>query len=94
MIIVKDAIAGTLESSDVLVRVSPHPSLEVTINSAVAAQYGDAIEATVADTLQRLEVTAGLIEVDDKGALDCTLRARVEAAVARASEASIDWSTL
>ena len=37
----------------------------------------------VADTLARLEVTGAKVTVIDKGALDCTLKARVEAAALR-----------
>ena len=94
MNIVKDAIAGTLESNDVLVRVSPAGSLEIDISSAVQAQYGDAIAALVDDELARLGVTAGHIVLEDKGALDCTLRARLEAAVLRGSESAPRWDEL
>ncbi len=94
MRIVNDAIAGTLESSDVMVRVSPHDELEVIVASTVEAQYGDAIRSLIGETLSELGVAAGRITVDDKGALDCTLKARLMAAVARASDHDVDWSTL
>lgn len=94
MRIEKDAIAGTLESSDVMVRVSPHEELQVSVTSAVEAQYGAAIRDLVAETLQKLGVTSGQIIIDDKGALDCTLRARLTAAVARAGDGTIDWGRL
>ena len=45
-------------------------------------------------TLDDLDVRAARVVVEDKGALDCTLRARVQAAVLRASDDTIDWSTL
>ena len=57
-------------------------------------QYGRQIKATVLDTLERLEVTSGRVTVVDKGALDCTLKARVECAVFRAcgqSQKTIPW---
>lgn len=94
MRIEKDAVAGTLESSDAQVKVSPHNELEVTINSSVAAQFGDEIKSVVDETLQQLQVSSGTVTVEDKGALDCTLRARVQAAVTRASGEDFDWSTL
>lgn len=94
MRIVNDSLAGTLESSDAVVRVSPHESLDVSIVSTVEAQFGAQIRAVVDDTLSLLGVTAGRIVVEDKGALDCTLRARVQAAVLRASDDEIDWSRL
>ncbi|MDR1449165.1 MAG: citrate lyase acyl carrier protein [Propionibacteriaceae bacterium] len=94
MDIERDAIAGTLESSDVLVRVSPHPVLEVDLTSAVEAQYGDDIRQLIDDTLRRLGVQAGRIVIEDRGALDCTVRARLEAAVARSTDQPLDYAAL
>lgn len=94
MRIVEDSLAGTLESSDAVVRVSPHDELEVTVVSTVEAQFGAQIRAVVNETLAELGVDSGRIVVEDKGALDCTLRARVQAACLRASGDAIDWSVL
>ena len=95
MRIEKDALAGTLESSDVLVKVAPSQQKEITISSTVMAQFGDQIKTVVEETLHKLGVESGEIVVEDKGALDCTIRARVQAAVLRAQdETAIDWSTL
>lgn len=94
MRIVDDSLAGTLESSDAVVRVSPHDELEVTVVSTVEAQFGAQIRAVVNETLAELGVDSGRIVVEDKGALDCTLRARVQAACLRASGDAIDWSVL
>ena len=82
------AVAGTLESSDVMVTVEPGEG------SSVINQYGRAIRATVLETLERLEVTDAKVTVVDHGALDCTIKARVECAVFRAegvSEKNIPW---
>jgi citrate lyase subunit gamma (acyl carrier protein) len=95
MKIVKDALSGTLESSDVQVKVSPAAEgrLEVVIHSAVMRQFGVQIEKVVRETLAALGVSAGLVVVEDKGALDCAIRARVQAAVLRgAGTTDIDWS--
>lgn len=94
MRIEKNAMAGTLESSDALVTVEPGNTLELNISSSVLNQYGRQIQATVLETLERLEVKEGKITVVDKGALDCTLKARVECAVFRscgASSANVPW---
>jgi citrate lyase subunit gamma (acyl carrier protein) len=49
----------------------------------------------VNETLHALEVRQGLIIVEDKGALDCVIRARLQSAVLRAAEAQpIDWSKM
>ena len=89
MVIEKTAMAGTLESSDAQVTVSPADTLEVVIESSVINQYGRQIKATVEETLGRLGVETGLVSVLDKRALDCTLKARVECAVFRSCDASL-----
>ena len=97
MKIVQQAFAGTLESSDVLIRVSPAETHGITIelNSSVMKQFGDVIESVVRATLTNMGVTDATVIVDDKGALDCVLRARVQAAAMRAANITdIDWSKL
>lgn len=94
MVIEKSAMAGTLESSDAQVTVEPGDGLEINISSSVLNQYGRQIKATVLETLERLDVKDGKVTVVDKGALDCTLKARVECAVFRSCDASasnIPW---
>ena len=88
MVIEKTAMAGTLESSDAQVTVEPGDGLEINISSSVLNQYGRQIKATGLETLERLEVKDGTVTVVDKGALDCTLKARVECAVFRSCDAS------
>ena len=95
MIIEKSAVAGTLESSDAQVTVEPAENgIELDISSSVMNQYGRQIKATVLETLDRRDVKNGRVTVVDKGALDCTLKARVECAVFRScgqSEKNIPW---
>ena len=95
MEIVKAAMAGTLESSDAQVTVEPGDGkVELSLQSSVMNQYGRQIKAAVLETLERLEVSNARVTVVDKGALDCTLKARVECAVFRscgASAANIPW---
>ena len=94
MKIEKSAMAGTLESSDAQVTIEPAEGLELSIQSSVLNQYGRQIKATVLETLDRLDVKDAKVTIVDKGALDCTLKARVECAVFRscdASEANIPW---
>ena len=78
------AVAGTLESSDIYVEVEPGDELELNIESVVLNQFGDEIRATILSVLDELGVKSGKISVQDKGAIDCTIRARVETAVRRA----------
>ena len=94
MEIKKPAIAGTLESSDCMVTVEPGEGrIDLDLDSAVIRQYGKQIRKVILETLERLEVSDARITVVDKGALDCTIKARVECAVMRAAEheGRINW---
>ncbi|NLC40735.1 MAG: citrate lyase acyl carrier protein [Clostridiaceae bacterium] len=79
----KMAVSGSLESSDVMVRVRPAEVLTLEIKSPVLEQYGEAIRETVAEVLADRGVTAAEIELIDRGALDCTIRARLQTALER-----------
>ncbi|WLI76740.1 citrate lyase acyl carrier protein [Kosakonia sp. H02] len=96
MKIVREALAGTLESSDLMVKIAPAESeLEVVVHSEVIKQFGDQIRKVVNETLRAMEVRQGLIIIEDKGALDCVIRARLQSAVLRAAEGTeIDWGKL
>lgn len=97
MNITQPAFAGTLESSDLQIRIAPNPEAEIllTFDSTVEKQFGKAIETLICDTLEQLGVTSAIVEVEDKGALDCVIKARVQAAVMRASDSNdIYWSKL
>ena len=86
MVIEKPAVAGTLESSDAQITVEPgEGTVELTIESSVIHQFGKQIRKVVLETLDRLHVTDARVTVIDKGALDCTIKARVECAVYRAN---------
>ncbi|WP_058912502.1 citrate lyase acyl carrier protein [Entomohabitans teleogrylli] len=96
MKIIREAVAGTLESSDVMIRVAPlnHDYIDVVINSLVIKQFGNAIRQTVTEVLHSLDVSGVQIMVDDKGALDCILRARLQTALMRASGELAEWEKL
>lgn len=87
MEIKKPAMAGTLESSDCQVTVEAgEGKIDFTLDSAVINQYGNQIRKVVYETLEHLGVKDVKISVVDKGALDCTIKARVEGAVFRSLE--------
>lgn len=97
MKVIKQAVAGTLESSDLLVKVEPSEkgSRDIVIRSEVIKQFGKQIERTVIETLDKLSVNDGSIVIEDKGALDCVIRARVQAAVLRGCVSpELDWGRL
>ena len=78
MQIEKNAVAGTLESSDALVTVEPaQQGIELEISSSVMNQYGRQIRQTVLETLDRLDVKSGKVTVVAVGAT-ATVVAAVE----------------
>ena len=96
MKIVREALAGTQESSDLMVKIAPaHGELEIVIHSEVIKQFGEHIRQVVNDTLRAMNVHQGLIIIEDKGALDCVIRARLQSALMRAAdEQAISWGAL
>lgn len=84
MEIKKPAVAGTMESSDCQVTVEPgEGKIDFTLDSAVAHQFGNQIKKVTLETLANLGVDNVKIAIVDKGALDCTIKARIEGAVFR-----------
>jgi len=84
MEIKKPAVAGTLESSDCQVTVEPgEGKVDFTLDSVVAHQFGNQIRKVTLETLENLGVDNVRISIVDKGALDCTIKARIEGAVYR-----------
>jgi citrate lyase subunit gamma (acyl carrier protein) len=81
----RKASAGTMQSSDLMVVVQPSDTLRVDVESTVKKQYEHLIRARISATLEELEVSAGHIQISDRGALDYAIAARVETAVRRAS---------
>ena len=83
---IEPAHAGTLESSDAFVRVMPNAfaGLEIELESSVAELYGDAIEVLVLQTVQAMQVEHVKVIIQDKGALDYVIKARVQTALLRA----------
>jgi citrate lyase subunit beta/citryl-CoA lyase len=58
--------------------------LDLAVVTKVEAMYGDAVRATCREVLTALGVRHARVSVEDRGALDYTLAARIEAAVKRA----------
>ena len=81
----KEAMAGTLESGDIMVIIGPGKGLEVQLQSSVEAQFGRQIRALITETLEGLGIQDAHVDAIDKGALDCTIKARVTAAAVRAT---------
>jgi citrate lyase subunit gamma (acyl carrier protein) len=82
----RTSTAGTLESSDILISLAPAEQLSIEIESAAGSIFGDAIRDCIYAKLAEMGVTGAKIFVRDKGARDCVISARVEAAVLRAAK--------
>ena len=83
----KTGMAGTVESNDVMIMISPaQVSAGITLNlkSPVKKQYGKKIKAAVVEVLTRRNITDVIVDINDRGALDCTIYARVDTAIDRA----------
>ena len=89
----KPAVAGTLESSDVQITLRPNPGqgIQIELQSDVKALFGQAIEETVRAVLAEFGVQDALVDVNDKGALDFVIRARMDCAVCRAAQVQFNW---
>lgn len=87
MKIVKKGVAGTMQSSDLMVFVEPADNLKVEIESTVIKQFGHLISAKVEEVLAKNGVKAGYIRLTDRGALDYAIEARIETALQRARAA-------
>jgi citrate lyase subunit gamma (acyl carrier protein) len=85
--ITKPAQAGTVESNDIMITVAPAENgsgITVELTSPVVKKYGKQICAVIEKTVKECGINDALVNANDKGALDCTIEARVKTAVARA----------
>ena len=85
--IIKTAQAGTLESNDIMVIMTPGvqgSGIIIELESIVLAQYGEDIKAILQKIVEKQEVVDIYIKAVDRGALDCTICARTLAALSRA----------
>jgi citrate lyase subunit gamma (acyl carrier protein) len=79
--------AGTLESSDIMITVAPAAAgdgISIELTSPVAKQYGARIREVILQILAAEGINDLIVNASDKGALDCTIRARLKTALSRA----------
>ena len=83
----KEAFAGTLESGDIFIQIAPNTNegVEIDLDSTVKYQFGNQIKRVITETLNNFGINSARVKATDKGALDCTVRARVTAAAVRAT---------
>lgn len=83
------AQAGTLESSDILITLAPAPAgsgINIELTSPTLQRFGRQMRAVIEQTLHDEGIADAQIQANDKGALDCTIIARVKTAVLRAQQ--------
>ncbi len=70
-----------------MIRIAPAETkgLHIELDSTVAAQFGRQIRTVITETLTGLGIEDADVKAVDKGARDCTIRARVTAAAVRAT---------
>ena len=96
MEISQTAVAGSLESSDIMVTVNPATNgITIDLESSVEKQFGRRIRQVIEETLKNLGISNVAVQAVDKGALDCTIQARTVAAVHRsAGVEKYDWKEI
>ena len=84
----KTGMAGTVESGDILVEVEQigASGVQIELDSTVMGLYGRQIRQVIADTVAECGVDGVKVTASDKGALDCTIRARGKTAILRAGD--------
>lgn len=84
MTINKPAKCGTLESNDIFIMLTPSENgISIELESVVEKQFGNHIKMVIEEKLKEIGITSVLVKAQDKGALDYTIRARIEGAVKR-----------
>jgi citrate lyase subunit gamma (acyl carrier protein) len=83
---IKAAQAGTFESSDVIFLIEPLPEntgRKIELYSTVLHQYGESFNKIVIEMLDQFNMTDIHLIARDKGALEPTIKARLETAIRR-----------
>ena len=97
MEIKETASAGTIEKCDCLVTVSKGDGdIKINLSSKVLYQYGDSIRNTILQTLKKLNINDITVDVEDMGAFEYVIVARLEAAIYRSQKQmdQIPWGDL
>ena len=97
MEIKETASAGTIDKCDCLVTVSKgEGDIKINLSSKVLYQYGDSIRNTILQTLKKLDINDVTVDVEDMGAFEYVIMARLEAAIYRSQKQmdQIPWGDL
>ena len=79
------AAAGTLESSDCCVTVEPAEGLSLEYTGANSVIFRERTERLAAEILEKNGVSGAKVAIQDQGAIEITIKARLETALLRAA---------
>ena len=93
MKLVKNGVAGTTESGDIMIEIRPgkKKGINVELTSTVANLFGEQIKKVIIETAKECGLDKVDIIANDKGSLDCTIRSRVTTAALRGSGEKFKW---
>ncbi|PAB57957.1 citrate lyase acyl carrier protein [Anaeromicrobium sediminis] len=98
MKLIKNGMAGTMESCDIQIMVenNSNEGIKIFLESIVKKQFGDEIIKVIEETVKEMNMDNITIRANDKGALDCTIKARVQSAILRGLEKEnhMDWQVI
>jgi len=85
MELIATGIAGTMESGDIIIEIEGRSGggIEIDLKSTVLSQFGRQIRAVIEEAVAQCGIENAFVRAVDKGALDCTVRARVLTAAYR-----------
>lgn len=94
MQLIRTGAAGTMESGDIYVEIdkSEQDGIQIELDSAVERQFGAQIRRVIEQSLSDCQLSSVRVRAVDRGALDCTIRARVATAAHRcAGDDHYEW---
>ena len=84
LILLNTASAGTLESSDCMVTASPSEKLKLQYKGANSEVFAERTIRIVESIAKKHDLKGAEISIQDQGALEITIKARLETALQRA----------
>ena len=84
----KTAVSGTMESCDIMITLEPKDEggIVIDLSSPVKKQFGNQIIKIITNTVKDMGIQNAHIIAIDKGAIDCTIKARTLTVIHRANQ--------
>lgn len=80
------ASAGSTDKNDIYIVIEPNTrgGIELILKSTMEKLYGEHIKKIVMSILNIYKIKDAIVKIEDKGAWDFTIKARMQAAIYRA----------